>query len=214
MNSECMSSTPPMRFAAVLATAAALACGPTLARADLVNIGKTDGGGLGVGVNVGKVKVGVTVGDGSVAKVDADVVGVDATAEVGGSSTASVCVGACNTTTTPPGTIPGTTPVTPVVSRPVTPVPTAPPVVPKVLACATAEGNTTAFNGYPLYDRDGRMLGIIHSAVMDGQAKIKSVSIRSVSKTCTSIGKTGFTVAGYAITGAFDARKSGLAFTN
>lgn len=214
MNSAYMTSRMARRLAVVLAAAGAVALlGSTGARADLLSGGRTSDGGIGVGVNLGVAKVGVTVGGGSVANVDADVAGLDATAQVGGGSVAAACVGSCGTAAAPgatPGT-PGTPTATPVAGLPATPVK---PVVPKVLACAAAGGNTTAFNGYPLHDRDGRMLGIIHSAELDGQAKIKSVSIQSVQKRCTSVSGTNFAVAGYAITGAFDARKSGMAFTN
>lgn len=222
---------------AVAAAGMMAAFGAAPALADLLSIGGKSGGGLGISANLGGVKAGVTVGGGSVASVDATGPGVGATAKVGGgsvaavdanvgsvdvkatvggTSTASACVGNCGASTGP-----GTTPAnpdlptqpgtTPVAGKPFTS-PTAKPVVPKVLACAAASGNTTAFNGYPLYDRDGRMLGIIHSAQLNSEAKIQSVSIQSVKKRCTTIGRTGFTVAGYAVTGAFDAKKSGMAF--
>ncbi len=217
MNSVFFSSKTARHLAAVLVAAGAVAAlGTTAARADLLSVGRTSDGGIGIGVNAGVANVGVKVGGGSVASVDAGVAGLDAQAKVGGGSVASACVGSCGTAAAPgttPGATPGTpgTPATPVVGLPAT---TAPPVVPKILACASASGNTTAFNGYPLHDRDGRMLGIVHSAELDGQARIKSVSIQSVKKRCTSVSGTGFAVAGYAITGAFDARKSGMAFTN
>lgn len=212
MNSTFFSSKTARQIAAVLAAAGAVAAlGTTAVRADLLSVGRTSDGGIGIGVDAGVAKAGVTVGGGSVASVDADVAGVDARAKVGGGSVAAACVGSCGTAAAP-GAAPGT-PGTPtaVAGLPATP---AKPVAPKFLACAAAGGNTTAFNGYPLHDRDGRMLGIVHSAELDGQARIKSVSIQSVKKRCTSVSGTNFAVAGYAITGAFDARKSGMAFTN
>lgn len=187
------------------------------AHADLVSIGKGSGGGLSVNVNAGIAKVGATIGGKSVASVDADVAGLDAKAKVGGGNVASACVGSCNSSTSP-GPTPGTAspvdpaiPGTPVAAQPID---QAQIIAPVKLTCATKDGNTTAFNGYPLRDRDGRMLGIIHSAQLDGSAKIKAISIQSVKKRCTSISNTGFTVANNAITGAFDASKSGMAFTN
>ncbi len=200
---------------AVVVIGAAFA--PAIAQADLLSIGPTAGGGLGIGVNAGVATAGVTIGGGSVANVKADVGGLDARANVGGASGVTACVGNCSTATTPgtpggPGNpvVPGT-PGTPVAEAPAG---TKLPVAPKHLACAQASGNTTAFNGYPLQDKDGRVLGVIHSAELDGKARIRSVSIQNVKKQCTLISRTNFTVAGYAITGAFDARKSGMVFTN
>ena len=216
MNSAFMSSRISKHLRSVIVVAGTIALiGTTAAQADLLSVGRTSDGGLGIGVNAGVAKVGVKVGGGSVASVDADVAGVDAQAKVGGGSVASACVGSCGAATAP-GATPGAPGTPGATATPVAALPTAPvkPVVPKVLTCAAAGGNTTAFNGYPLHDRDGRMLGIVHSAELDGQARIKSVSIQSVKKRCTSVSRTNFTVAGYAIKGAFDARKSGMAFTN
>lgn len=238
-----------------MAAALSLALGGAAA-ADAVSLGRTSGGGLGVGVSLGGVKADVSLGGSSAASVKADVGGVakadatvagssvaTATASVGSSVTAGAtvagggnladvtanigntgvgaCVGAnCGTVgnvpgTNPPGTNPpGTTP--PGTHPPGTVATTAPgqtpPRVPKLLACASADGNTTAFNGYPLTDRQGRVLGVVHSVQLGNGTRIETVSIRDIGKGCTTLKQGGFTVAGYAIKGSFDAQKMGLAF--
>ena len=266
-------SSQTTRRGSAMALGLALICAAGPGQADLVGVGRSEGGGLSVGVNAGGIKAGVSVGGSSVASAKASVGGtsgvnagatvggagsvakagatvgnsVKAGAVVGGASVASArasvgtsfsanatvggsnladvavsvgntgvgtCVGSnCGTPGTTPGTPvnPGTPPVAGV--DPLSPpVGGMPPKAPKMLACASVDGNTTAFNGYPLTDRQGRVLGIVHSAQLGNGTQIETVSFRDIGKGCTTLKKGGFTVAGYAIKGSFDAQKMGLAF--
>ncbi|MBL4927522.1 hypothetical protein [Fuscibacter oryzae] len=180
------------------------------------------GGGLGIGAEIGGISAGASIGGGggSVASADVSVgdsVGASATVGssggtiadvsvgVGGSTAASACVGNCSTTT-PPGTTPGVLPGAVAVST----TSATPPVVPKRLPCASKAGNTTALNGYPLVDRDGNQVGVVHSATLGNGMAITQVSIQSQDKSCVALKGGGFTVQGYVVRGKFDADRYGL----
>lgn len=178
------------------------------------------GGGLGIGAEIGGISAGASIGGGSVASADVsvgDAVGASATVGssggtvadvsvgVGGSTAVSACVGNCSTTT-PTGTTPGTVPGAVAVST----TSATPPVVPKRLPCASKAGNTTALNGYPLVDRSGNQVGVVHSATLGNGMAITQVSIQSQDKSCVALKGGGFTVQGYVVRGKFDANRYGL----
>lgn len=178
-------------------------------------------GGIGIGAEIGGISAGVSVGGGSVASADVsvgDAVGAsgtvgtsggtvaDVSVGVGGVAGASACVGTCGTTTTPTGTPPGAVPGAVAVST----TSAKPPTVPKRLPCASKTGNTTAFNGYPLVDRAGHQLGIVHSATLGNGMAITQVSIQSDDKSCVALNGGGFKVQGYVVRGNFDASRYGL----
>lgn len=190
-----------------------------------VELGDRDRGGIGAEVSVGH---------GSLASVDANVGSLDADAEVLGSSNsvADACVGACGGSTTPgggttPGNTPGTpgspgTPGTPGTpgnpgGTPVAGLPGTVPgagsmalaVVPGPYGCAKG-GNTTAFNGYPIVDRSGMVIGHVHSAELSGTT-IASVRMRTASNSCATVANGGFSVTGQAVHASFDGARYGLA---
>lgn len=189
-----------------------------------VSVGATLGGRsvADVDASVGRAaRASATVGGTSVADVSARVgstVGAKATvggtgsvanASVGiGSTSVGACVGGC-TTASPTSPTSPTTPATPVAAMP-TLAKGVIPVAPRRLPCASPDGNTTAFNGYPLIDRHGNQVGIIHSMQLAENARIAAVSIQTSGKSCASLSKVGFTVAGYQIRGAFDGARAGL----
>ena len=179
------------------------------------------GGGIGIGAEIGGISAGVSVGGGSVASADVsvgDAVGAsgtvgtsggtvaDVSVGVGGVAGGSACVGTCGTTTPPNVTPPGTVPAAVAVST----TSATPPVVPKRLPCASKTGNTTAFNGYPLVDRAGNQVGIVHSATLGNGMAITQVSIQSGDKSCVALNGGGFKVQGYVLRGSFDANRYGL----
>lgn len=179
------------------------------------------GGGLGVEAGIGGISAGVSIGGDSIASADVSVgnaVGAsgtvggtggtvaDVSVGVGGSTAATACVGNC-ATTTPPGTPPGAVPGPVAVST----TSATPPTVPKRLPCASKTGNTTALNGYPLVDRSGHQVGIVHSATLGTGMAITQVSIQSEDKSCVALKGSGFSVQGYVVRGKFDGARYGLA---
>ncbi|MCC5982769.1 MAG: hypothetical protein JJU42_00260 [Rhodobacteraceae bacterium] len=136
------------------------------------------GGGLGVEANVGGdsgIGAGVSVGGESLAGVEASVGGddgVNASATLGGDSLleAEVGVGGGSSGTTPPGEDPGAGPG---------PDPEAPfppidgvrlqDVSPDLLAAARRarcrhDGNSSAYDGFVVFDPQGTAVGVVHGA--------------------------------------------------
>ncbi len=211
---------------AVALTSAALAAPAPLLALDVgVSVGGVDvGASVGHG-SVADVDVGVgdavganaTVGGGSLAEVDANVGDLDANAEVlgPGGSVADACVGNCDTAAMPgtpgtPGTpgVPGTPGLPGTVST--AGASTLPPIARGPYICA-GSGNTTAFDGYPLMDRNGAFLGYVHSTELGSGTVIQTVRIKTVANTCATISKGGFTVSGTAMRAGFTAAQAGLA---
>jgi len=206
---------------AALTSAALLAPAPLLALDVGVGIG-----GVSVGASVGHgsvadVDVGVggavganaTVGGGSLANVDANVGGLGANAQVlGPGNVADACVGNCGTSAVPgtPGTpgVPGTPGIPGTVST--AGASTLPPIARGPYICA-GSGNTTAFDGYPLMDRNGAFLGYVHSTELGSGTAIQTVRIKTVANRCATISKGGFTVSGNAMRAGFTAAQAGLA---
>lgn len=203
------------------------------AQAGLLSIGSTGSGGLGVGVDLGGVEAGVSVGGSSVASASASVggsSGVNADATVGGSSLADVdaSVGGTsgvNASATVAGTSVanvsatigaapggGTVSIVPEVAALIGMPTTQRPLVPAKLVCAKGGGNTSAFNGYPLTDRGGHLLGVVHAAVLGGGGQIASVSVQGLGGNCLTVKGGGLRLAGYSVRGGFDAAKANMAY--
>ena len=186
-----------------------------------VDVGASIGHGsvADVGVGVGNaVGANASVGGGSVAGVDANVGGLDADVDVlgPGGSVVDACVGNCDTAAAPgtpgtPGTpgLPGTPGMPGTVST--AGASTLPPIARGPFICAGSGGNTTAFDGYPLMDRNGAFLGYVHSTRLGSGTAIQTVRIKTVTNRCATISKGGFTVSGSAMRAGFTAAQAGLA---
>lgn len=182
--------------------------------------------GLGISADIGGISADVSIGGGSVASADVSVGGgqtastqtASVSATVGGGHLAtanvatapggtsvSACIVNCGTLAQPgvPGVVPGVTPVA-------TPA-TTPPVPPRFLTCASKTGNATAWNGYPVVDNKGRMVGTVHSATLGNDMTIRQIAFQTVSKGCASVNGGALKVVGYTVRGAFDATAYGLA---
>lgn len=151
-----------------------------------VGAGAGHGGvGVGAGVGVGGISAGAGVG------IGANGVGAQA----------GVSVGATGGTTGTGGTGTGTPGggVTPdddtlvdddVNGTTTSPVPT---MSTKSMVCAR-DGNVSAYNGFPVRDRKGEVLGWVHDAVVSPDDKLLTVRLQSTGKTCYKLSSAGFRV--------------------
>jgi hypothetical protein len=179
--------TEALRRAGVgsICLAAVLACGTMPVWALGVSVGGVSasvdvgGGGLDVDVDVGvggvSVDADVGVGTGG---VDADVdVAVGSGGGGGGGGTGG-------------GVMPGDDVVVDdddaANARRVT-------VATKTMVCAQ-DGNATAFNGFPVRDRDGDVVGWVHDATITPDNKLLAVRLQSTGKACYKLSGAGFKV--------------------
>lgn len=181
---------------AALALSAALGTCPALA----------DSGGLSLGLGgLGEV----SIGRGSLADVDVDVGGLEVEAGVLERDTlARGCVGNCdgdgasigvsvgsggvtasvgNTGGVPGGGTPGT-PGMPSVGVQGVALSTsnAPQMRRQAMACAGA-GNASVYDGYPLVDRNGLLIGTVHDTRLSSDLKIAAVRVKTVGNRCVGL---------------------------
>ncbi len=203
-----------------LAVILTLGFGAAVARAEIsVGLGGLGGVSIGhesgvrAGVGVGGVRAGASVGGGSVAGVGVSVggaSGIAAGVSVGGGTVAGVGVsvgGAAPGTPTTPGVTPPVViapEVTPVsVTRPATKI--VPPPAAK-MRCAKG-GNSQVYNGLPVSDRNGTVMGWVHDTSLDQSLKIAGVSFQSVDNRCLSLSGGSYKLAGGTVQVNMDASR-------
>lgn len=197
-NAKRITNNTQWRGKALLAAAFGMVLAPLSVQAQLLSIGRSNDGGLGVGANVGGVSVGAEVGGSSVASVDASAgSGVSAGASVGGDSglaSVSTSVGSVDAdasvlgpdsvasvgvttgssgpdspSTPPDGQAPGGTPPGAIPGQPFVDIGTV-SIMQRLTPASqcSGAGNYDVLNGIAVLDASGTFLGVVVGAYVTG----------------------------------------------